>query len=429
MTKRFLSLLMVCLMVFSVLTPIAGASEKITIRFQDWRLAEQPSGKILEGILREFERLHPNVTIRPEPIPAAERERMFIIQSEGKDAPDIVRVLPSTLPKFVELGYVLNLNQFAKKEKGFDKIWVSHLYNSCLWKGNLYGVPSEGDVYVLYINTELYKNAGLDPNDPPTTWERWLSDMKKITNPQAGIYGTAIQGQKGTGGPLYLQNFYLANGTDFYDKNYTKVLLDSKEGIEAFKFFIELHTKHKVVPPGPTEMGYNEYVTAFANGKIATLVLHGVGRGVIVAKNPSIASKMIAARMPGKTRASAGRGSLHAISSQSKHPEVAWELLKFLNSKEKQLAFWNEGQVFPSLLEALKDDSFIKDPIAKVNYEESKYGKPGPLTPVWPETGDKVMEAIQEALLGVKTPEKAIKDAADYARQYLNKYLSEQKSK
>ena len=419
MSRRIFLLLMVCILISTIVLPLTNAAEKITIRFQDWRLAEQPSGKILEGMLREYEKLHPNVDIKPEPIPAAERERMFVIQSTGKDAPDIVRVLPSTLPKFVELGYVLNLNQFAKQEKGFEKTWVPHLYTSCLWKGNLYGVPSEGDVYVLYINTELYKNAGLDPKSPPTTWERWLADMKKITNPKAGIYGTAIQGQKGTGGPLYLQNFYLANGTDFYDENYTKVLMDSKEGIEAFKFFIELHTKHKVVPPGPTEMGYNEYVTAFANGKVATLMLHGVGRGVIVAKNPAIASKMIAVRMPGKTRASAGRGSLHAISSQSKHPKVAWDLLKFINTKEKQLLMWSDAQVFPSRFDALNDNAVTKDPIAKVNYEESQYGKPGPLTPVWPETGAKVMDAIQEALLGVKTPEKAISDAAAFARQYL----------
>jgi multiple sugar transport system substrate-binding protein len=421
MARRFFSLAMVCLLACAVLLPVtAAANEKITIRFQDWRLAEQPSGKILEGMLREFEKLHPNVTIKAEPIPAAERDRMFIVQSSGKDAPDIVRVLPSTLPKFVELGYVMNLSKFAKKEKGFAKTWVPHLYNSCLWNGQLYGVPSEGDVYVLYINTEIYKNAGLDPKSPPTTWERWLADMKKITNPQAGIYGTAIQGQKGTGGPLYLQNFLLANGTDFYDEKYSKVLMDSKPGIEAFKFFIELHTKYKVIPPAPAEVGYNECVTLFANGKIGTLMLHGVGRGVIVAKNPAIESKMIAVRMPGKSRASAGRGSLHAISSQSKNPEIAWELLKFLNTKEKQLVTWNEAKVFPSRFDALNDSAVTSDPIAKVIFEESKYGKPGPLTPAWPQTGAKVMEAIQEALLGVKSPEQAIRDAAAEARRHLS---------
>ena len=425
MSKRFRTLSMVCLLFCFLVMPTTTASEKITIRFQDWRLAEQPSGKIIEGMLHDFERLHPNVVIKPEPIPAAEREKMFVIQSTGKDAPDIVRVLPSTLPKFVELGYVFNLNQYAQKEEGFNKTWVPHLYNSCLWKGDLYGVPSEGDVYVLYINKELYENAGLDPSNPPATWDRWLSDMKKITDPKAGVYGTAIQGQKGTGGPLYLQNFFLANGTDFYNEDYTEVLMDSDKGIEAFTFFIELHTKHKVVPPGPTEMGYNEYVTAFANGQVATLVLHGIGRGVIVGKNPAIESKMIAVPLPGTTRASAGRGSLYAISSQSKHPEVAWEILNFINSRERQLIMWNDAQVFPSRLEALNDDLIKKDPLARAILEESQFGKPGPLTPAWPQTGTKVMDAIQEALLEVKTPEKAIRDAAIEARRL----LAEQNSK
>jgi len=45
-----------------------------------------------------------------------------------------------------------------------------------------YGIPIEhGNFQQMYIDTELFKKAGLDPDRPPKTLDDWLAAMKKLT--------------------------------------------------------------------------------------------------------------------------------------------------------------------------------------------------------------------------------------------------------
>jgi ABC-type glycerol-3-phosphate transport system substrate-binding protein len=51
-----------------------------------------------------------------------------------------------------------------------------------MWKGVRYGMPIEhGNFQQMYINVDMFKKAGLNPDDPPKTFDEWLPDMKKLT--------------------------------------------------------------------------------------------------------------------------------------------------------------------------------------------------------------------------------------------------------
>ena len=47
-------------------------------------------------------------------------------------------------------------------------------------KGNLLSMPFNSSTQVLYINKDAFKKAGLDPNNPPKTWEEMLPAMEKL---------------------------------------------------------------------------------------------------------------------------------------------------------------------------------------------------------------------------------------------------------
>ena len=54
------------------------------------------------------------------------------------------------------------------------------------WKGVRYGIPIEhGNFQQMYINVDMFKKAGLNPDDPPKTFDKWLADLKKLTIPDA----------------------------------------------------------------------------------------------------------------------------------------------------------------------------------------------------------------------------------------------------
>ena len=53
----------------------------------------------------------------------------------------------------------------------------------------LYGLPTVNYTQGLIINRKLFKQAGLNPDQPPTTWAQVEADAKAITKLGHGIYG------------------------------------------------------------------------------------------------------------------------------------------------------------------------------------------------------------------------------------------------
>jgi ABC-type glycerol-3-phosphate transport system substrate-binding protein len=54
------------------------------------------------------------------------------------------------------------------------------------WQGRRYGIPFEhGNFQQMYLNVDMFKKAGLDPDKPPKTLDAWLAAMKKLAIPGA----------------------------------------------------------------------------------------------------------------------------------------------------------------------------------------------------------------------------------------------------
>ncbi len=68
------------------------------------------------------------------------------------------------------------------KSKAFHPVTVE--YNT--WKGQVYGVPFlEGSKPALFYNTAMFKEAGLDPNKPPATFDELMTYAQKLAKQDA----------------------------------------------------------------------------------------------------------------------------------------------------------------------------------------------------------------------------------------------------
>ena len=86
-----------------------------------------------------------------------------------------------------------------------------------LYQGDLYGLPLSGDVNVLYYNTELLVQAGLDPDKPPQTWDEFMAYAKALT--KDGVYGTGWLGVQGDASTWAWATYLFSMGGDFFDEN------------------------------------------------------------------------------------------------------------------------------------------------------------------------------------------------------------------
>ena len=70
----------------------------------------------------------------------------------------------------------------ADLAKAYDDNLPKYMAPVGMWKGVRYGIPIEhGNFQQMYINVDMFKKAGLNPDDPPKTFDVWLADMKKLT--------------------------------------------------------------------------------------------------------------------------------------------------------------------------------------------------------------------------------------------------------
>ena len=100
------------------------------------------------------------------------------------------------------------------------------------------------------------------------------------------------------------------------------------------------------------------------------------------------------------------------MSPNTKHPNEAWELLKFMTSKEMELKWFVDNRVTSSR----KDVSgvapeILNDKFASVMASQLPYGKVEPQIKQWPEIIDTFTTSLQEAIVGMKTPDKALAEA------------------
>jgi multiple sugar transport system substrate-binding protein len=392
---------------------VSSPEAKVSIRFQDWRLAEKPAGPSLEEMVRAFEKENPDIEVVLDPVSVNDKLNKFVTQSRGGDPPDVVRILTTDVPGFVGMGFLLSLDKYVAKAggKNFIQDFSPYLVKAMTFKGQLYGLPHEGDALVIYYNTDLFTKAGLNPDAPPATFDAFVAAAKKLTNPAEGRWAFGMLASPAIAN-IWMQSWFLANGSDFFNVDYTDTLIDSKAGIEAFTYYVELYTKYGVVPPGPTDVDYAAMVNLFSQQKAAMIVGPFATYGGILSANPQLKGKVKMMRFPGKVKTSSGRGTVFSIAAGSKHADEAWKLVAFLNNADNQLKFYREATMMPTRTSLFKSKEISENRDLAVMLDAIRTATSYPIYVKWSEANRAIVDALHAALLKVKTPEQAARDAA-----------------
>jgi len=398
------------------------ASAQVKIRFQTWHWGETPWVNALNEFMKTFNQANPGIEVVRDDSRYADKESVFVTQSTAKAAADIPHFSYRPIRHFADRGFLLDLTPFVEKEGGakylaqFDQAALE----MCKYKGKLYCLPDDLNPLVLMYNTVLFKEAGLDPTKPPATWGEFLDYAKKLT--KADRWGVGIIGARQEGIFMRFNPWLWGNGGDYLTPDGSRSALDTPEALEGFKFYVELFTTHKVVPPGVIEQGAQEVRTQLAHGKVAMIITLPAAPGIVQAINPKINVREIMELAPvpvGKKKVTSAWFSMRVISAFTKNPDAAWKVYKAWHEPESQMRNFKIAGVLSSRLD-IKNSSEVKnDKFAKVFSAQTPFVKWEPLVPEWPKIGDAMISAIQEGLTGVKTPEAALKGAHEATNRAL----------
>ena len=392
-----------------------GAQQRVILRFSDWHLTEDVWNKSLTEGIAVFEKRFPHIKVQLEPVSYREKETKYTVESAAGRAPDVMHLHAFSLPAFYEKGYALDLTPFIEKEgKGFLDAWYPLPLELVKHKARVRAMPGDYMTMVLVCNTDMVKEAGVSPEKFPATWEGFLDFAKKATKP-GQQWGLGMVGAKDPGFSLRFSPFLWTFGGDYLTADLKRSALDTPEAKEAFAYFVELSSNHKVVPPGATSANPQDVRTQLAHKKIACEIGSGWTAPIVNKINPDLRAFEVLRAYPlpvKKKRATAIWLSSWIIGPNTKHPNEAWELMKFITSKEMELKWFKDNRVTSSR----KDVSgvapeILNDKFAKVIAAELPYGKVEPQIREWPEIMDVFTGAVQEALTGAKTADRALADA------------------
>lgn len=162
----------------------------------------------------EFNKTYPNVTIegRSTPGQCLEPPR-FTAMLKAKSQPDVFYAYFTDLQQVLDNDGAEDITAYAnaKSVPAFDDIDAS-VTNILKREGKLYGLPTSNYTMGLLVNRKLFQQAGLNPDQPPRTWDEVRAAAKKIAELGNGTAGYGEYSVENTGGWHYTAAMYGLGG-------------------------------------------------------------------------------------------------------------------------------------------------------------------------------------------------------------------------
>jgi ABC-type glycerol-3-phosphate transport system substrate-binding protein len=128
--------------------------------------------------------------------------------------------------------------------------WPDDVFPSfeVLFDGKHYGIPLQGATKELFYNADLFREVGLDPDNPPKNWEELVEQGKQITDPEQKRFAISLPTKPfGFLTDVWLNFVYQAGG-QFLSDDDAKAAFNTDEGLEATIYWVDLFQKHKIAP-------------------------------------------------------------------------------------------------------------------------------------------------------------------------------------
>ncbi|MEK3872617.1 MULTISPECIES: extracellular solute-binding protein [unclassified Paenibacillus] len=318
----------------------------------------------------------------------------------------------------LDMNAIIPLDDFIVKEEGgyLANFYPAFMANSQT-DGHTYSIPFQRSTIVLYYNKEMFKEAGLDPEKGPETWEQMQEYAVKLK--KDGRYGLEIPV---TGFAYWMmQTFALQNGDNLMTPDGKKVMFDTPENVEGLQYWVDLAAKHKATPEGVTD--WSTVPSDFLEGKTA-MMYHTTGNLSNVKKNATFDFGV--SFLPAKKQYGSPTGGGNFYIFKDIAPEkqqAAWEFVKFMTEPERA-AQWSIDTGYVAVRKSAYETERMKEyaagfPAAVVARDQLEYAAAELST----HNNGKVMkilnDSVQAALIGDLTPAGALKKAQAEADQAL----------
>jgi|APTNR8051073442_1049403.scaffolds.fasta_scaffold00293_11 multiple sugar transport system substrate-binding protein len=374
----------------------------------------------IEAMVRRFEAAHPEIRVKLMWVPATQYQTKFKTLAAAGQAPDLVECGDVWIAYM--LPFMQDVSAFVAADA--EEIQLDDFYpevlKACQHEGRYYFLASGMNVSLLYYNRTLFDRAGVAYPTDTWTWDDYLAAGQAIMQlPDAGkggVWGADLM--TGWWGEWLI--FVRQAGGRLFNDDLTECLLDRPEAVAGLRMYMDRVFKYRFAP----ESGFGPN-NEFASGKLAMWYGGHIERWKTYNAIPGL-DWDIQVLPIGPAGRTGGEIAVRAygITRTSKHPEAAWELMKFMVSPENLREQIKLGQlpIRKSLAEALLTDSSrtaCPKNLAAV-YQQIPYALPLPRSTDYIELSLSIIQPeIDRMIAGDLTPEEAARNATVAANRFL----------
>lgn len=219
-----------------------------------------------------FQKLHPNITIESHDAFPCDDPNTFMPKLMSGQEENVFYSYVTDVQTAIDSGQVLNIQKYADDIPQLANLQdnvVNIFRKGGTADGDLYGVPFKNYTMGLIYNIPLFKQAGLDPNSPPATWDDVIAAAKKIVALGSGYVGYAdYQGANNVGGWHFVAEMF-AHGTKVVDGG--KANIDNPAGHDVLNALKTMKWQDKSMNTTPL-LQWDDLNQLMAAGKTGMMI-------------------------------------------------------------------------------------------------------------------------------------------------------------
>ncbi|NUS70481.1 MAG: sugar ABC transporter substrate-binding protein [Ensifer adhaerens] len=369
---------------------------------------------LLEDYKSEFEKLSGGASFEIDYLNENDRRAKTKADASTIGKYNVYYIDEANVALFASAGWVAPLTDYYPAEYDYADFDPGR-QKVATYDGKVWFAPVTGGGDLMVYRKDLLEAAGITP---PKTLDEYVAAVKKLNQPDQGIYGTALRGQRGSGANVWRwMPFFKGFGGNWFDGK--TPVFDGAEAVKATETYLELF---KYSAPGSQTGGWDEAVGAFTSGQVAMLIESTPLVGMAIDPKSSKVAGKVGYLPPPAPLTGGGYGHGLAIGMKANKDEaskacaglfVAWATSKENEARRLEAGQFSElnrtsimtspkfAELYgPDLGQALADTGKV----TAVNFWQN---------PQWPDLGDRWGIILEELITGTRTDIKEGLDELD----------------
>jgi len=405
------------------------------------------------ALIDAFEEKYPHVNIAIGPTDRGSDLQKLLSGVVGDSPPDVFRREAQLFGDIAARDILMPLDEFVEADKSHldglhEEDYPAGVWESGKYEGVLYGISESVNPLILAYNKDHFRQAGLDPEKPPETWDEWVETIRLLTlrDKQGRILRSGFTPHRFD----ILQFHILQQGAWVITEDGRTCIEGCPEAIRGAELTTAISNtmggRGTIDKFWATIIGEEAEFSPFGMGKCSMSIEddwvifrvmrfhHGLNMGVAPAPHP-----------PGHDPITVSMThTFYFIPRNARHPKEAWDFIRFVCSPEGQLPYAaamdeeakKKGTSYSytgirsnrKLAKALDDAGYVpQEPLYRECFEEAKrildHVVPLPPSPASALIQDELKRVVDDTAYGVASATASYAAARNRIQQQLDMFF------